>query len=303
MPGSKTDHLNLTALLTEKEQRILARPAEWRWVSTVTQPDVRPVRAPHRLEWARDHGHAPAHRELFLVLSGRGTAVLANKVFPLSPGVVVLINSRELHLRDASEEDRDFRHLWLHTPGQHVVSSNLNEINSQGVRTDQPLKLISGNTATLLNDVWDRCEERPYSEIHFSFLKSLVTSCLFEAVSNWKADADVNSHQMIVESVCTYIDDHLKDNLNLQHLSQIAGYSPFFFHRLFLRYKRVPIHRYVIEARLEKAKQLLMAGQSVSAVSEAIGIDSASYFSRFFKQHTTIAPSDWAQFHERVDFR
>ncbi|WP_250125776.1 AraC family transcriptional regulator [Chroococcidiopsis sp. CCMEE 29] len=54
-----------------------------------------------------------------------------------------------------------------------------------------------------------------------------------------------------------YINAHLAEDIKLSDLAQLVGISQFHFSRLFKQSIGVPPHQYVLQHRLEQAKQLL----------------------------------------------
>jgi YesN/AraC family two-component response regulator len=53
----------------------------------------------------------------------------------------------------------------------------------------------------------------------------------------------------------------------------------------------MPPIRHIIQARIEKAKYLLLrANLSIKEVAEQVGIENAYYFSRMFKQVVGVSP-------------
>ncbi|MBE2203832.1 MAG: helix-turn-helix transcriptional regulator [Chthoniobacterales bacterium] len=289
-------------ILSSEEQQLLANHQQWRWVSTLTAPDVKPSRHPPKFaEFLRTHTHAPAHRELFLALSGISMFVLGEKIYRITPGVVMLFDRHEAHDREIMpwNRSRSCRHLWLHISNHHSVSSNINEIHAPGIAKDIPLKVISGHSPWLLHSLWDWCgNAADFSPVHWEFLKLIITSCLFESVSDWQNRSSTKPQELIVNSVCEHIRGNLAEELTLQSLSRFAGYSPYFFHRIFQKFTGQSLHSYVTEARLERAKELLAAGRSVSSVSDEVGMPSPAYFSRFFKKHTRFTPNHWQAVHQ-----
>lgn len=77
-------------------------------------------------------------------------------------------------------------------------------------------------------------------------------------------------------------------------LARRAGYSPDHFSRVF---QQVTGHRpqaYVIEAKLERARQLLAeSALSISEIAEVLGYRDIFFFSRQFRQRTGCAPTDY----------
>lgn len=94
--------------------------------------------------------------------------------------------------------------------------------------------------------------------------------------------------------VADYIESHLADNVPLASLAALVDYSPFHFARAFKRSFGLPPHRYHVNRRIERAKELLaVPGNSVTAVGLAVGFAETSSFSAAFRKLTGRAPSDY----------
>lgn len=96
-----------------------------------------------------------------------------------------------------------------------------------------------------------------------------------------------------------YINSNLDKELNLDLLSRIRFTSKFHLLRLFKRYYGQTPKQYLIEKRIEQAKQLLAKGLSVTETCYDIGFDSPSSFSTLFKSRVGQTPSD---FQKRATF-
>ena len=186
---------------------------------------------------------------------------------------------------------------WLHLPSRHIVVSNLWRLDSNGKRHNTELKFTSAHMAGLITDIWDRCAEKTDPNMEWAFLKSAITFLFFEAVSDRTQIELPSSHQQVVDSICDYIDKHIEEDLSLNRVAQLAGYSPYFFHRMFCQHRKMPLHQYLTEARIHRAKELLQSGQSITAVCKQVGIMPQSYFSSFFRKHTRFSPSKWRELH------
>jgi AraC-like DNA-binding protein len=81
--------------------------------------------------------------------------------------------------------------------------------------------------------------------------------------------------------------------LDLEQLSQQAGYSRYHFLRLFQQRFRQTPHQYLVHRRIEKAKRLLAGSNSVISVTEvcfAVGFQSLGSFSSLFCRHVGQSP-------------
>lgn len=95
--------------------------------------------------------------------------------------------------------------------------------------------------------------------------------------------------------VQAYIDRHLDAPLDLAAMAGVAHFSPFHFHRLFLAWTGQTLGDYLARRRLELGAQRLRGQPSSTVLSIALGVGygSAEAFSRAFKAHFGLTPSQW----------
>jgi AraC-like DNA-binding protein len=79
----------------------------------------------------------------------------------------------------------------------------------------------------------------------------------------------------------------------LKELAEFAHVSPSYLGSIFRRVTgRSPID-YLIEIRINRAKNLLRDGYSVTETSRFVGFNDIYYFSRMFKSHEGMSPSEY----------
>jgi len=88
-----------------------------------------------------------------------------------------------------------------------------------------------------------------------------------------------------------YIDNHYEHDINLNLLSHIRFTSKYHLLRLFKRYYGLTPRQYLIEKRVEKSKECLLKGMSVTETCFAVGFQSPSSFSTLFKERIGLPPS------------
>jgi AraC-like DNA-binding protein len=92
-----------------------------------------------------------------------------------------------------------------------------------------------------------------------------------------------------------FMDLHFPDNLNMDQIAREASLSKFHFMRLFKKYYGRTPYQYLTSVRITKAKELLKAGCSVSETCYALGFDSLSSFTGFFKKTGGTTPYTFRQ--------
>ena len=89
-----------------------------------------------------------------------------------------------------------------------------------------------------------------------------------------------------------YIQANLAGDLHLQELAEIADLSTFHFAKLFKRSTGSSPHQFVLQRRLERAKELLRNPHiSLSEVSLRAGFADQSHLSNVFRRYVGLTPA------------
>lgn len=100
-----------------------------------------------------------------------------------------------------------------------------------------------------------------------------------------------------INRVMDYIDQHLDQPLELKTIADVANFSPFHFHRIFtFLIGETPID-YIQRLRIEKAAGKLREDepQTITEIAYTCGFGSVSLFSRTFKKHFGMTPSQFSK--------
>ncbi|MBE9043399.1 helix-turn-helix transcriptional regulator [Pleurocapsales cyanobacterium LEGE 10410] len=93
-----------------------------------------------------------------------------------------------------------------------------------------------------------------------------------------------------------YINHHLSQSIKLEDLSNHVGISKFHFSRLFKKSMGVTPYQYVMQQRIELAKQLLLkANMSISDVALECGFYSHAHLSKYFRNYAGMTPKAYRQ--------
>ena len=106
----------------------------------------------------------------------------------------------------------------------------------------------------------------------------------------------IYSNQEQIQTVIgirNYIDNNYDTDLNLDLLSQLRFISKFHLLRLFKKHYGQTPRQYLIEKRIEKSKEQLKNGMSVTETCFAVGFESLGSFSTLFKAKTGKSPSEF----------
>jgi AraC family transcriptional regulator len=92
--------------------------------------------------------------------------------------------------------------------------------------------------------------------------------------------------------VIEYVDAHLDQDLTLAELAAVAEFSPSHFKALFKQATGVPVHRFVLERRIERARLRLLEGRlSVTEIALETGFAHPSHMARWMRRLLGLGPS------------
>jgi AraC family transcriptional regulator len=91
--------------------------------------------------------------------------------------------------------------------------------------------------------------------------------------------------------VLEYIVAHIDDDIRLESLAEVAGYSPFHFARKFTVATGIPPHRYISRMRLENAMAELADG--TVPLAQVAHFSSQASFTRAFHRATGMTPKEY----------
>ncbi|MFP5213513.1 MAG: AraC family ligand binding domain-containing protein [Acidobacteriota bacterium] len=93
-----------------------------------------------------------------------------------------------------------------------------------------------------------------------------------------------------VKLVKDYIEANYAETISLKDLSDLTGLSAYHLLRVFRASAGVPPHAYLVQKRLNKAREMLSKGRPIVDVALEIGFSDQSHFTRAFKGAAGITP-------------
>ncbi|MBD2465228.1 helix-turn-helix transcriptional regulator [Oscillatoria sp. FACHB-1407] len=94
-----------------------------------------------------------------------------------------------------------------------------------------------------------------------------------------------------LQRVIDYMHQHLHQEIQLADLAKVAKMSQFYFCHLFKQSMGTSPYQFLIQQRVERAKQLLQDEEmTISEIALECGFSNQSHFTRRFRQLTGITP-------------
>lgn len=244
--------------------------------------------------------------ELILLLSGSLKVKFHNDssaVVNCMPGDIMMIAPGTLHeyISDTPGGEKLILLFDLATYSQ--VSSLVPLIKTLPPYTHISQNLYPVEVARLQNYFWeiDRLygQQDEFLQISVYSLVSLILAQigsmhLNDAIPNRDTgDSQYKNIDKLVE-VTNYIDSHRSDDLTVEQLADLAGFSKFHFERLFKAYMGVSCYQYITKRRVLMAQELLGdTDLSVMDIALQSGFFSLSTFNRVFKDINKCSPTEY----------
>lgn len=104
-------------------------------------------------------------------------------------------------------------------------------------------------------------------------------------------------------TILEYIDTHYMDNLTLDDIAGISGFSKYHFTRLFKRYTASTFYDYLnLKRTKEVQRQLVDSDLPVTEIALSSGFTSIATFNRIFRKYTGCTPTEYRSLNHRIKF-
>lgn len=105
-----------------------------------------------------------------------------------------------------------------------------------------------------------------------------------------------NRRDLLMEQAMEFIDENFTSQICLDDIAKYVSLSPIHFHNRFRNATGKTPHDYVLEKRIKKAENLLVAANlSVSQVALECGFSSPAYFAYAFKRQKGMSPREYTK--------
>lgn len=182
------------------------------------------------------------------------------------------------------------------------IESLLTMISPFIVITPEDFPSIHERIRQLLIEIKDE-----YQNTMFSFSETLIYSKVLEILSligrNNVPQTQIHVKGMLIDQeeyvekfnkICEYISIHCSEDLDLDTIASMSGFSKFYFSRLFKQFTNITFYKYVNQKRIEKAAKLLTEPKnSITDIAINCGFSSISSFIRMFKIIKGCTPTEF----------
>lgn len=259
-------------------------------------PTVRVIRAVSHQSMAPLIGPAHSHADgwqIVYVVDAEGSIRICDNWHPVSPHDLYVIKPGQPH---ASEDKKDAcPALWefrLECRPTYRLPVSVTKLPNLLRQVREPALL---ETMRQLIDEYS-ARQHNWEWLCASLAEQLLLRIERHATEEIGRTQSVTHrlHSETMAGIRRYIHFHSAQPLTVAHLARQAAMSPRRFATVFRDVCGKPPMRYVMDVRLDRATELLREGRwTVSEVAHRTGFSSVHYFSRAFRRHWGMSPSQY----------
>ncbi|MFZ5354030.1 MAG: helix-turn-helix domain-containing protein [Bacillota bacterium] len=109
----------------------------------------------------------------------------------------------------------------------------------------------------------------------------------------------MNTNAKIISDIIEYIEKHLSEELDLDTIASVSGYSKYHLHRMFTGITDLTLHSYILKRRLtEAARMLAFTQKPIADIAYYAGYDTQQSFNLAFKQMFGKSPNKYRNMKE-----
>lgn len=232
------------------------------------------------------HTHGCA--ELFFITGGHGRFRTRQEAFPVAIHDAVIVNANVPHTED-SQLDSPLEYVVLGVEGLETLAGSegivLLHLHTGWDELLHCVRLLLLEAAQALPGYERAC--RSLLEVILIRLNRQRDA----ALSGESSDARSSRECALVRR---YIDNHFKENLNLDQLARLAHLNKYYLAHAFRREFGVSPINYLISRRIDESRFLLReTDHTLSLIAQILGFSSLSYFSQCFRRVEGVSPLEY----------
>lgn len=240
--------------------------------------------------------------KILIFLGGTVDYNIEGKSYRLKPFDMVLVRQGAIHKPEVSFEEPYERIIFYiskeflekHNTPDYNLEYCFQKAQEKGCDVVRFPALLNTRLLGIIQEIEenggaDKYAAGLYANVLFMELMVLVNRACAEGTGDF--DHMMTCNQKMIEML-KYINEHLAENLSMEHLSERFYISKFHMMREFKEETGYTIHQYITEKRVLLAKRLIDSGMSATSACYESGFRDYSTFSRAFKSRMERSPSD-----------
>lgn len=220
-------------------------------------------------------------------VSGRGELDYAGAHHALLPGDTMLLNFPHANRYWLAPGQR-WEYFWIGVNGREALRVTRTVLDAAGPVLRLGTAYVDRLAAVCRTLIAHEPQTGEASSLGYAAVMALHDG-IFQGGS-----AGADERPASIRRVLAYVEQHLRDRLDVERLAEIAGLSRAHFVRTFTEAVGLPPSQYVATQRMETSQRLLTATDAtIAEIAALCGYAGSNYFAKAFRRHTGQTPSEY----------
>jgi AraC-like DNA-binding protein len=211
-----------------------------------------------------------------------------------SPGTIISVNPDEVHDgMSASKTGYQYRMVYIDQEKVHeMLSCHYGPKSSPGYFKD-PI-IIDNQAAAALQHALRLIEEEQSNGLESHTRLAQAVTGIFHRHADRKFSLSSNHEDSrVVQHALEYIRAKVTENITLKEIATSVGLSQYHFLRIFKHTTGLPPHAYLLQMRVELAKDAIEKGSSLADAAFQSGFADQRHMTRCFKAVYGLPPGQY----------
>lgn len=252
--------------------------------------------------------HTHQEYEIFLFHSGNCRFLVGNQIYYLNPGDLLMMDGMTVHRAYIFGDDDKYERSTIHFDAEWIRPLLAD------LQVDHLLKFFTENRNGLIRTfehsdlaiienaflTIQQLSELDHSYVNEAKRKIALTQLLLTIDSATvkvmdKGQTYQDDKTKIAEAVSDYIFQHYQEPMMIEDIALSLNLSKSYLSHVFKEITGYTIMHYLMSYRLSQARNNLLTDQSrsIKEIAFESGFESDAHFSRYFKQHVGMTPSQY----------
>lgn len=212
-----------------------------------------------------------------------------------APGEINLVYPGEIHTGHAADPEQGwaYRMFYFDT---NTLASVAHEIDpktkafpffSQGVIKDP---VLAQQIQSLHKEIQ---QDSGLTLSYETRLLALLTNLIRQHATKLTTERTIGKEHRAVRRMQDYLSAYCTENISLDQLTAVANLSRYHLIRVFQKQVGIPPHKFLMQQRVFKAKQLIQQGHPLSHVAIDCGFTDQSHLNKHFKRQLGYTPGQY----------
>ncbi len=172
-----------------------------------------------------------------------------------------------------------------------IFSDEYQEMNQFFQKIHDRIYKASSSLGDTLHHLMQECLKENAPHFH-TRIRNALSEVLIALSTPLQSHMSNNNYR--VQRSLQYIQTHLCDSIRISDLCKMENLSLSAFNRQFTEITGIPPGEYVLKAKIEKVKELLVSTDlSITEIAYEYGFSSSQYFATVFKRFCSVTPSQY----------